>query len=291
MTIVAMKLAYSGSEADDNQVDFYDVGQALMGFQRSLALTTHLILNNDIITQAPALKGASIRAAPASTGSWEIMALISLTAASKFGTLPKETPLGHLIYSAYDYVVKAILGVHVDYDKSLGRLYSELKEQRSSVPTLSADRFDALIEKCEGAITDMHRPIIGEETAEQARIVAIVGQRTIAVAQPLDKLTYEHIIHTVRSKRLVDVRGRVSSYNSYSFKGRAFLPKYGRPIPFELLEGARDKRTLQLVTDSLAANALNPTDRDVGYLKFRVYFLTSKAGTLKRLHVVNVSRE
>lgn len=283
MTVVTMKLAYSGSEADDHRIDFYDVGKALIAFHRSLALTTHLVLNNEIITQAPALKGASIRAAPASAGSWEILALIALV--GKVGTMPKDTPLGHLIYSVYDYVVKTTLGFHVDYDKSLLQSYLELNQQPPS-----EERIDQLTERCEGPIKDMHRPIVGEKTAEQARIVAIVGQRAIPVAKPLNQATYEHIAHTFRSDSPVSVRGRISSYNTDSFKGRTFLPEYGYPVPFELMEGTRDNETLQLVTDSLAANALSPTGSGVGYLNLRSYFLTSKAGRLKRLQVVNVSR-
>ncbi len=290
--VAKIKLAFTGSEADQHQIDFYDVAQALIGFQRSLALTTHLLLNNKIITHAPALKGASIRVSPPIAGSWEIMALISLTSAGayKLGTTPKDTPIGHLVYSAYDYVINAILGFNVDYDKSLGQVYEQLKSQQVSVPILPPDRFDTLMEKCEVAVKEMHRPIVWEETASSAHIFAIVGEQLVEIGQPLSQATYEHIEFTVRSELAYVIRGRVSGYYSNPFKGRVFLSEHGRQVPFELMENARGKATLALITESLTANTLYPTNRELGYLTFHAHFLTSKAGTLKRLHVTSVSR-
>lgn len=72
MSILNITLTYTGRAANRNEIDLYDVGQALVGFQRSLALTTHLVLNDEIITQAPALKGAQIIALPAEEGNSRI---------------------------------------------------------------------------------------------------------------------------------------------------------------------------------------------------------------------------
>ena len=63
--VVTFRLSYEGNESDRQQIDLYDVSQALIGFQRSIALTTHLVINREVITQAPFLKGARILAAPA----------------------------------------------------------------------------------------------------------------------------------------------------------------------------------------------------------------------------------
>jgi hypothetical protein len=69
-------LAYEGNLAERSTIDFYDVSHALAGFQRSLALTTHLILNDEVITQAPSLKNAQILLRPPETGSWKAVATI-----------------------------------------------------------------------------------------------------------------------------------------------------------------------------------------------------------------------
>jgi hypothetical protein len=105
MHIANISLSYSGLLADRSEIDFYDVSQALVGFQLSLALTTHLILNDKIIVQAPSLKGAQILAFPTERGSWKFAAAIVTagTIAYQLGTAPRDTPLGHLVSSAYDY--------------------------------------------------------------------------------------------------------------------------------------------------------------------------------------------
>lgn len=118
---VEFRLSFRGNDSDKHQIDLYDVSQALIGFQRSLALTTHLVLNGEIITQAPALKGARIFASPAKEGSWEIIATI-LAGIYAIGTAPKDTPIGHIVRSVYDYMVSQSLGVHVDYDKTIGQI-------------------------------------------------------------------------------------------------------------------------------------------------------------------------
>jgi hypothetical protein len=108
-------LTYEGNLAEERIIDFYDVAQALTGFQRSLALTTHLVLNGEIITQAPALKGARTFALPPEEGSWKFGVL--LTTASviyTLGTAPRETAIGNIVASAYDYLISETMGFHVD---------------------------------------------------------------------------------------------------------------------------------------------------------------------------------
>ena len=70
--MIGFTLSYEGSLADDNEIDLYDLAQGIIGYQRSLALTTSLAINGDIITQAPKLKGARILTAPFQEGSFKI---------------------------------------------------------------------------------------------------------------------------------------------------------------------------------------------------------------------------
>ena len=102
---VKFTLAYLGQDADRHEIDFYDLAQALIGFERSLALTTHLVLTGEIITQAPYLTGAKIVARPPQSGSWEFVALIYLIGRGvfKLGTAPRDTPIrGAFTYRTLD---------------------------------------------------------------------------------------------------------------------------------------------------------------------------------------------
>lgn len=141
---IEFTLSFAGSAAKTHQIDFYDVSQALIGFQRSLALTTHLVVNNQIITQAPSLKGARIFATVPEEGSWKWTAILTLlgTGAYNVLTADKETVLGNLVMSAYDYVISESLGFHVDFDKSLGQQFEELHGKDSPKEIRPESRFD-----------------------------------------------------------------------------------------------------------------------------------------------------
>jgi hypothetical protein len=170
---ITFTLSYEKGLADEHQLEFYDAARALIGFQRSLALTTHLVLTGEVITQAPSLQGAHIFVLPPEPGSWKITAGIAV-AIFTLGTAPRDTPVGYLLSSAYDYVVSETLGFHVDYNKTLGQSYDELRGTQSELPSLPQSKLDSVAEKCEAAIKDMHRPIVWSETATHAQILTNV---------------------------------------------------------------------------------------------------------------------
>lgn len=291
--IMRLSISFSGNNAENKEIDLYDVSQALIGFHRSLALTTHLVLNNQIITQAPSLKGAQILALPAEIGSWKMTAVIVVGAASalyQLGTAPHDTPIGHLVYSAYDYVVSESLGFHVDYEKSILEQYEELKKKELSTQILQQYRFDSLTEKCIRPIIDMHRPIYAKKTALKCTIEAEFDNQKHKVANDLTQETYEYISYTETSEYPVDVYGRVSSYNSNTFKGRIYVADEVRPIPFTLTSEAKTDHSVSLIANSLHANTQrNSLKSDEGFIHCKSFKNKSKSGMLKSLNIVDVS--
>jgi hypothetical protein len=173
--ILTLSISFTGGLANKHRLDLYDVSQALVGLQRSIALTTHLVLNGEIITQSPSLKGAEIHALPPEDGSWKMKVLVVLTSAYGLGTLQNNSPLGHLVFSLYDYVVSESLGVHVDLNKSLGVVYEEARKKQQELPVIQQHQADSLIEKCSTAMHEIHRPIYKSGSATQASISALIG--------------------------------------------------------------------------------------------------------------------
>lgn len=285
---IEFTLSFNGHAADESELDFYDVVQALEGFQRSLALTTHLVLNGTIITQAPSLKNAVIFVSPPFEGSWKIKAAVVgslLGGAYHVGTAPKDTPLGHLVRSAYDYVIKESLGFHVDFDSTLGKQYEEMKKSLSHPKELSQARFDSLIEKCEVAIKEMHRPIVKSQTAQNATIVTDVG-RGSPIGAILTSETYSYIAYTAQRPDRARHFGKVTSYNVNTFKGRIYVAQEGRPIPFELSETARGDNAVDAVTRSLVASARK--NRDDYEISFSALQFESRTGRLKSFLITEV---
>lgn len=290
---IQFELSYSGADAENHEIDFYDVSQALIGFQRSLAITTHLILNGEIITQAPSLKGAQIFAFPSEEGSWKTKAgiLILGTAAYHIMTAPNNTPLGHLVYSAYDYVISESLGFHVDYDKSLGQLYEENKRNNIELPEVREAQLDSVIEKCSTAVTEIHRPIYKNKTAESARIHANINNRNVPLNPVFSFDTFRYIIEEYVEEEVIIIRGFVSSYNSNTYKGRIYVPVEQRPISFELADNVRGEGSIQIIVDSLRANALRNFNAMPLEVYCKVQRITTQAGHLKKYKVLAVSGE
>lgn len=281
--MVSFTLSYKGALADNNVLDMYDAARGLMGFQRSLALTTHLALNGEIITHATALRGATIISSTPEEGSWKVTAVV-IAGLYASVTAPKETPFGHLVYSIYDYVVNATLGFHVDYNQSLAQQYENQLQKNK----ITEEKLDSLMEKTEYAISDMHRPIVASESATEAKINANfeIGLPK-RVGPTLSRLTYDYVATTVRRDEETEIEGVVSSFNMNTYKGRIFSFSEQRPIPFELSETARSRGALLLVTTSLRANASNRFDRSAGVVMTVRRFETS-TGRLKSLIVHDV---
>ena len=289
MAIASFELSYDGSTADAHVVDFYDVSRALIGFQRSLAITTHLVLNNEVITQAPALKGAYIVCMPAEAGSWKMTATVAATLIGgvwAIGTAPKDTPLGNLVSSAYDYVISESLGFHVDYDKTLGRQFEEAKKAGIPVKSLPKERFDSVIEKADSSIKDIHRPIAKSKTAASGSISKVGETGTHPIGERFDQETWEYMSYSTVDENSAVLFGRASSYNINTFHGRVYLRNYLRPIPFQLDDSAKSPRQIAIILESLSNNGNNlKNGKD---MKFIAYAQRGKSGRIKQIFVTSV---
>lgn len=288
---VQFELSYEGSDSDSHEIDMYDVSQALIGFQRSLAITTHLVLNGKVIVQAPSLKGAKIYTFPSEEGSWKVKAgiLVLGTAAYHVSTAPNNTFLGHLVYSAYDYVISQSLGFHVDYNKSLGQLYEEAEEKRIKLPKIREAQLDSVIEKCSAAITEIHRPIYKNKTAKTAKIFTNINNQVVPLNPTLSIDTFQYIIEEFTNEEIITIQGFVSGYSSNTYKGRIYVPSEERSVPFVLAESIRDEMVIRNMVDSLRANALRNYDEKPYEVFCKAQKITAKTGHLKSYKILAVS--
>ncbi len=276
-------LSYVGNDAKRGEIDFYDVSKAMLGFQRSLALTTHLVQNGEIITQAPALKNARILVSPPQHGSWEIVAGVLFSSVGTIALAHSDTPAGRLTRRVYDYVLRSIQGGEVDFSEKFDR--EDVSLLGNAV--LTESKLDSLIEKAEPAVIDMHRPIVWSASAQAGRIY-FDGSSDKRVGLKLTADTYAHASETNQLKIPVEYIGMASSYNSNTFKGRIFIPEEGRPIPFELSEMTRSRSHIERITSSLSANALDRNNW-VGEIAITAFRRESASGRLKSLWIVNTA--
>lgn len=287
-----VELKYDGADAEHSEISLYDLSQALYGFERSLALTTHLVLNNEVITQATALRGAQIIARPPKEGSFSILAAIGLFAVGgyKVATLKKDNPLGHLVFSAYDYVVHKVTGQALDYEKSIRQLYEDGRlEERANLKIPRDTQFDSLAEKIEPPLTRMHRPIIRSETAESAKIIfptGLLGERRVI---DFDRTSYSRIKYRSRAEEIQVVKGIISVFNPNTFNGRIYNSKLERTIPFFLTHAGRSARAFELIADSYSRNLIQ-RGAENAMLEVDVIETTSKLGRTTKYSVIGVRK-
>lgn len=275
-------LRYAGSDASRAEIDFYDIARAILGFQRSLALTVHLVQNGEIITHANALKNARLLAIPPREGSWEFIAGVVFATVGGMAVAPKDTVAGHLARSIYDYALNALLGMDVDFDKLLRSQHGEYLARKK----ITESKLDSLIEKIEPAVTDIHRPIVKSGTAHRARI-RFGEDRDKFVGPIFSPETFEHIDTTIENPDIEEHEGVISSYNINTYRGRIYLIDEERPIPFELSDNNRNNYTVGLVADSLKVNALDRFNFD-SRVVVKGFRRESSAGRLKSLWITDV---
>jgi hypothetical protein len=255
--MVSLSLSYTGRLADNNSLDLYDAVRGISGFQRSLALSTHLALNGEIITQAPSLRGAQLLVTTPEAGSWKINSKVVFSAATLAVvgaalTAPKDTLGGHLVFSIYDYAVNAALGFDVDYDESLRKQY----KQHLTAKNITPERLDSLVEKIETSVVDIHRPIVGSETASFATLTG-QGERTkpVQIGPLLSSETHAYLLDGKLDDQQTRIIGKVASFNLNTNKGRIFVYDEARPIAFTLPKESQTATNVVAITTSLQQNS------------------------------------
>ena len=234
------------------------------------------------------MKFAQILIPPFEEGSWKTGALIVVAAgAFQFLTAPTDTPLGHIIHSAYSYVIKESLGFDVNYEQTLQEQFEQHKTLSNK--KIDQSRLDALIEKCELSVSDMHRPVVKSATANSAKINCNSGSLMREPFPELNRSTYEYITHSQRSQLPKVLLARVTSYNLNTFNGRAYLPDLGkRTIPFTLSEDSRSRKSIALITSSMDDIAHNPDNEDFGWVYVQFFSNESSTGRIKSLIISKI---
>ena len=224
-------LQYRGGTTNQHHIDLYDLSESLRGLHRTLALTTHYLLNDEIITHAPALKEAYIYAYPAEPGSFiqKVKLVASSVAITALLTQPNNTFVGHLMYSAYDFVVKTTLGIHVDINEPLYKTYLKNEKLQREI---KRSKLESIADRCDNSLKEMHRPIYRSKASISLNIQppALEGVRPIHLSGD----TYDSLRKVKLTTDAEMFTGRVSLYSANTRKGRIYVEEEQRTIPFHI---------------------------------------------------------
>lgn len=274
-----IKLIYSGGvDATTSGIDLYDLSKALYGFHRSLAITYHYLLHDEIITKTPYARDFRIISYPPKEGSFEIIAciLVASKIIKEFTTASKDTILGHVAFSLYDYVVKKCLGIHIDMSKSLYKQYLESRKHK----------VESLAQKLESSVRYMHRPI-QTHSAIACSLSFDEGNKI-----EFDRKTLDMIDKMQIETESNMYTGRVSGYSANTRSGMIYSEEEKRSIPFEIEKGI-DIDTGCLARSLSLYDALKRKNKKgrSGFFKFNAKRVMNRMNFTKKYYITYIYTE
>lgn len=254
-----LKLRFSGRTVEKYGVDLYDGSASFHGFAQALQIATHAYLNDEVVSKATALKGASLT----------------------FGAPRRGSVLLDIVTLIEQYPVTATLSGAVFYDflkYALSKAAGLTKKPETpSVQKLSADEefFDRLAETLEGSLQRGHRAIdhgVTQITLERPRSELVVfNSRTSQWVHTRDE-----------SPAIQEFTGNVTRYNSISGNGRAYIRELKKIVPVRPSSDFPDAKRGHL-TWSLHGNTVAGQKE----LKFSGRKIESAQGETKRIILEN----
>jgi hypothetical protein len=232
---INLSVRFTGGEAQENKIDFYDGSESLFGFSRALLLSTSYLLTGKVNFQAPSVKGAKVYMLTSRPGSFEqiIQLVIQNPAAAAFGLVT-----GQRLWAFTKSVLTKSVGQPDESDSDFVKSIQGQKE---------AD-LDSLNEAVTSPIKMAHR-FVGADHSSKKISFGSVSDRIV-----LDERTRDYLfIRTVESK-FTDFTGNISSYNIHRKTGRIFDLELGRTVPFAFDKEGRTSADTTPITWSIDQN-------------------------------------
>jgi len=142
-----LTVKYNFSEGS-RAVDAYEGGRALLGLARSFSITTHIFVNDQVITQATALKNAQILLRPIREGSLEFP--------FEF-LLPGADALRDGLYATifWEFTKYAL-------SRATGARRPSISDETKKMLSEKAGALNAVIDRLEAPLKEAHRPRCNE---------------------------------------------------------------------------------------------------------------------------------
>lgn len=259
----ALKLRFSGGEAEHRGLDLYDGSYSFYGFAQAIQIVAHAYMTGEIVSRATALKGCEIYFGAPRRGSvvFDIIALIE--------QYPATAGIAGAAF--YDFV-------KVAFSKSVGLLNA--KPETPSVQKIDVDDtfFDQLAETLEGSLRRAHRAI-------DNGIPTVTLERPRSTLVTFNTATSEWVNTRDENPEVEELSGNITRYNAISGNGRAYIRELQKVIPFRPGGSFPDHKRGHL-TWSLHGNTVSAGKE----LKLWASKIESARGEPKRLILADVAQ-
>lgn len=261
MQTFELKLRYKTEHLDGRALDAYDGSTSILGFSQAAQIALHAYLNGEVVSRAPALKGAKLFIRPPREGSFllQIIALIE--------QYPTTVAITAPVF--YDFM-------KVTFKRAVGFL-NEQPETPYVRRLLEREEpmFDSLAEQMEGSLQRAHRAV-------DTDVPIITLERPRSELVTFDKHTKDWVTTRDENPNSETLFGNVTRYNSVSRNGRMFVEELDRIIPFRPADSFNRSKDGNL-TWSLHGNATGQGKR----LRLTAKRIESARGEAKRLLLTN----
>ncbi|WP_343619159.1 hypothetical protein [Ralstonia sp.] len=229
MSEFGLRFTFEKGIADENRLGLYDASVSLNGIARSLAITTHALVNGEIRTHGESAHGAKFFLLPSRKGSFIVDAAIWIGAAIGSG----------VVYDFIKYGFQEAAGIGDDAEERSRALQKRIEPTIGELPAT-----------LESALSDVHRPIRQDNemtikvTRPRGEVLITFDSSTASYLEPHVAVVDEPIV------------GNVTRYNTLSKWGKFYDRKQGRVISF-FLQPTVSEYERSLITWSLHENNLN----------------------------------
>lgn len=284
-------LSFKGSSADSGLLDFSDAAAAFSAFHRSLSLTANLAINGDINTRAAGAEDIQILTYPPTQGSWKAAAIVAGTLLVSGSVASRDSVLGHIFTSIYDYALNELLGFHVDFELALGKQIEDHKRlTHGSSNTINREKIYSLIEAMDKPAKELHRPIYRSHTAQSGEIWLNHGGAAIKKTGPtFDIRTFEYI-ESIRPPSIpkTNIKGRIFSYDIEFHRGLLRANGSKKSEPFVLEKKSRTIENIEKIVNSLRSNAIDKF-KDNAEIQFVAEIIEWKSGRTIQYIILDIA--
>ncbi|SDG23748.1 hypothetical protein SAMN05216571_1076 [Onishia taeanensis] len=236
--VMPVRLKYEGGVFDENMSELYDGVTSLDGFSKMIHIVTHAYINEEVIRQATALKGARIYRRASKPGSFVEVINVVLEH-------PLETMTAKMVYDGfYDFL-------KYSGSKVVGKVV-EAKTRRVKKLVKREPFISSLCDSMRKPVKEMHRPIKKNNNVT----IGVGKERSMLINYDYQSLGF------LQNELLLEMEYgllcNVTKMNALSPHGRLYLDELGRTVAYEADE------TLSFAEGLMLSKSLDDTKNETG---------------------------
>lgn len=267
---IPLALKYNLPSEKRGRIDLYSGPKSIFGFAKIIQLSTHLILNHEVISRSTRAKGAEFHMLPSKEGSFvqQVIVVVQNYPAESLASTIAINVLSNHISDALKWLVKSASGlIDEEYKPFEPRLGTDLEPY-----------FDDLQVVLDGPIREAHNSV--ERLGGNVTLLDTHGNEIVT----FDEDTLGYIKEANLSDQHEEITGHVTRYNVLTGNGRLKDYRNNKVIPFSPDRSFKNHLDLSWSLREVDQN------RD-GDLKFAVRRVLNARQETKRLRLADCKRE